>query len=182
MARSPRTWLQIAETAAQVAAGDTSVQTNVDRPDEIGTTARAVDKMVEQLDAARLQRQRDDQGRSDFLAAVGHDLRTPLSSMQAGLEALQDGFVDDAPEMIHRLLGNLATLERLVDDLGVLGRVEAGGLAPVSVDLAELADETVDRLKSIAQTAGVSLQVSAADPVVVTADPSARGPPDQQPR
>ena len=156
---------QIAQAATQVAAGDTT--------DEIGATAQAVDKMVEQLDAARLQRQRDDQGRSDFLAAVGHDLRTPLSSMQAGLEALEDGFVDDGPEMIQRLLGNLATLGRLVDDLTVLGRVAAGGLAPVSVDLAELADETVDRLISIAKAAGVTLRVSASDPVVVAADPSA---------
>lgn len=164
---------QIAQAATQVAAGDTTVRTSVVRPDEIGATARAVDKMVEQLDAARLQRQRDDQGRSDFLAAVGHDLRTPLSSMQAGLEALEDGFVDDGPEMIQRLLGNLATLGRLVDDLTVLGRVAAGGLAPVSVDLAELADETVDRLISIAKAAGVTLRVSASDPVVVAADPSA---------
>ncbi len=112
---------QIAQAATQVAAGDTTVRTNVVRPDEIGATARAVDKMVETArrgsDPASARRP----GRSDFLAAVGHDLRTPLSSMQAGLEALQDGFVDDGPEMIQRLLGNLATLGRLVDDLGVLG-------------------------------------------------------------
>ena len=166
---------QIARTAELVAAGDTSVRTRVYRPDEIGTTARAVDEMVAQLDSAKTQRDRDEQGRRDFLAAVGHDLRTPLSSLRAGLEALQDGLVVDEEVMLHRLVGNLGTLERLVDDLSILGRVEAGGIVPVAIDLAELADETVDRLVTVAQANQVELKVLAPDRVIVEADPSAVG-------
>lgn len=166
---------QIARTAELVAAGDTSVRTLVYRPDEIGTTARAVDEMVAQLDSAKRQRERDEQGRRDFLAAVGHDLRTPLSSLRAGLEALQDGLVVDEGVMLHRLVGNLRTLERLVDDLSILGRVEAGGIVPVAIDLAELADETVDSLVTVAQANRVELNVQASDRVIVEADPSAVG-------
>lgn len=166
---------QIARTAALVAAGDTSVRTDVKRPDEIGTTARAVDEMVTQLDAAKRQRDRDEQGRREFLAAVGHDLRTPLSSLKAGIEALQDDLVEDEPVMLHRLAGNVRTLERLVDDLSILGRVEAGGIVPVPIDLAELADETVDSLVTIAEASKVELKVDAIDPVMVAADPSAVG-------
>ena len=166
---------QIARTAELVAAGDTSVRTRVYRPDEIGTTARAVDEMVAQLDSAKRQRDRDEQGRRDFLAAVGHDLRTPLSSLRAGLEALQDGLVVDEDVMLHRLVGNLGTLERLVDDLSILGRVEAGGIVPVAIDLAELADETVDSLVTVAQANRVELTVQAPDQVIVEADPSAVG-------
>ncbi|MBK5268922.1 MAG: HAMP domain-containing histidine kinase [Acidimicrobiia bacterium] len=166
---------QIARTAELVAAGDTSVRTRVYRPDEIGTTARAVDEMVAQLDSAKRQRDRDEQGRRDFLAAVGHDLRTPLSSLRAGLEALQDGLVVDEAVMLHRLVGNLGTLERLVDDLSILGRVEAGGIVPVAIDLAELADETVDSLVTVAQANRVELTVLAPDRVIVVADPSAVG-------
>lgn len=166
---------QIARTAELVAAGDTSVRTRVYRPDEIGTTARAVDEMVAQLDSAKTQRDRDEQGRRDFLAAVGHDLRTPLSSLRAGLEALQDGLVVDEEVMLQRLVGNLGTLERLVDDLSILGRVEAGGIVPVAIDLAELADETVDRLVTVAQANQVELKVLAPDRVIVEADPSAVG-------
>ncbi len=166
---------QIARTAELVAAGDTSVRTRVYRPDEIGTTARAVDEMVAQLDSAKRQRERDEQGRRDFLAAVGHDLRTPLSSLRAGLEALQDGLVVDEGVMLHRLVGNLGTLERLVDDLSILGRVEAGGIVPVAIDLAELADETVDSLVTVAQANRVELIVQAPARVIVEADPSAVG-------
>jgi signal transduction histidine kinase len=166
---------QIARTAELVAAGDTSVRTKVYRPDEIGTTARAIDEMVAQLDSAKRQRERDEQGRRDFLAAVGHDLRTPLSSLRAGLEALQDGLVADDGVMLHRLVGNVRTLERLVDDLSILGRVEAGGIVPVAIDLAELADETVDSLVTVAQANRVELKVQASDRVMVEADPSAVG-------
>lgn len=166
---------QIARTAELVAAGDTSVRTDVVRPDEVGTTARAVDEMVAQLDGAKRQRERDEQGRRDFLAAVGHDLRTPLSGLRAGIEAMQDGLVSDQETMLHRLAGNVRTLERLVDDLSILGRVEAGGIAPVSIDLAELADETVDSLVTVAQACRVDLRVDAVDSVMVDADPSAVG-------
>ena len=166
---------QIAKTAELVAAGDTSVRTNVSRPDEVGTTARAVDEMVTHLDAAKRQRERDDQGRRDFLAAVGHDLRTPLSGLRAGIEALQDDLVADEAVMLQRLAGNVRTLERLVDDLSILGRVEAGGIVPVAIDLAELADETVDSLVTIAEASKVQLKVEALEPVMVDADPSAVG-------
>lgn len=166
---------QIASAAKRVAEGDTTVATNVDRPDEIGDTARAVDAMVAELDASKRQRLRDEQGRRDFLAAVGHDLRTPLASMQVGLEALQDGYVDDEEAMIGRLLTNLRALETLVDDLAVLGRVEAGGVDPVSTDLAELADETIEGLTTIARAADVGVAVVATQPVVVSADRGAVG-------
>jgi signal transduction histidine kinase len=81
----------------------------------------------------------------------------------------------DEEVMLQRLVGNLGTLERLVDDLSILGRVEAGGIVPVAIDLAELADETVDRLVTVAQANQVELKVLAPDRVIVEADPSAVG-------
>jgi len=48
----------LASTAEQVAAGDRRVRTGIERPDEIGTVARAVDSMIEQLSAGEDARTR----------------------------------------------------------------------------------------------------------------------------
>ena len=63
--------------------------------------------------------------------AVGHDLRTPLASVQVITEALADGVVDD-PATVQRYLDtarrDLGTLSRLVDDLFVLAQLDSGGV------------------------------------------------------
>ena len=63
--------------------------------------------------------------------AVGHDLRTPLASVQVIMEALADGVVDDAAT-VQRYLAtarrDLATLSHLVDDLFVLAQLDSGGV------------------------------------------------------
>lgn len=74
----------ISTTAEEVGAGNLGVRTGVIRADELGQAAVALDLMAAKLAAA-------DEERRHLLSAIGHDLRTPLGSMQAAVEALQDG-------------------------------------------------------------------------------------------
>jgi signal transduction histidine kinase len=69
--------------------------------------------------------------RRDLIAAVSHDLRTPLASTRALIEAVADG-VAEGPQTEERYLSSarreLAHLSRLVDDLFELARIDAGVL------------------------------------------------------
>ena len=69
--------------------------------------------------------------RADLIAWVGHDLQTPLASMRAILEALEDGVVDD-PETVKRYLGtaqrDVRSLSALIDDLFQMAQLDTGGI------------------------------------------------------
>jgi len=165
----------IADTADQVAEGNLEMRTEVARADEVGRVAHAVDEMAARLAAAAEQRSRDDQARREFFAAVGHDLRTPLASLQAAVEALQDGVAADPARFLAAMDRDIVALSALVDDLFLLAQIDAGFVAmePVPVDLTELADETVEVLRPLATREGVHLRLEADHRVAVMGRPEA---------
>jgi two-component system sensor histidine kinase BaeS len=154
---------RLAGTARRVGEGDLSTQAGLDRPDEVGTVAVAMDGMIESLRAARLEREQAEVARRAFLAAIGHDLRTPLTSMQAAVEALQDGVVEDPDRYLRSMLADLELLSGLVEDLFLLAQIEAGKLEVRTepVDLADLADEAVEAMAPVARRRGVEIDIDA---------------------
>lgn len=160
----------ISRTAERVGAGDLTARTGVDRTDELGRAARALDEMIAALEISENERR-------NLLSAIGHDLRTPLGSMQAAVEALQDGVAPDPPAYLRGLSLDLDHLRHLVDDLFLLSRIDAGRLelSPVGVDLAELADEAVEAVTPTAAKRRVVLKVDAPGHVGVRGDPAALG-------
>ena len=74
--------------------------------------------------------------RRELVAWASHDLRTPLTSMQAMLEAVEDGLADPA-EYLPALNHQVRTLSMLVDDLFELARIDAGVL-PLELHDADL--------------------------------------------
>lgn len=160
----------ISEAASRVAAGDLSVRSDVERSDELGEVARSFDQMVAKLEAMEAERR-------SFVAAISHDLRTPLTSMRAAIEALQDGLAPDPPAYLRGIAHDLEYVGRLVDDLFLMSRIEAGSyqLAVSEVDLAELADEAVEAVTPTAAPRRVRLSVEAPGRVGLTADPAALG-------
>lgn len=166
---------RLAETARRVARGDMTTRTGVDRPDEVGEVARAMDRMVEDLARLEDERQRNEQSRRSFLAAVGHDLRTPLTSLQAAVEAMEDGVAPEPQRYLRSMAGDLRTLAGLVDDMFVLTRIEVGDLdlRPVPIDAVELAEEILEGMRPIADKRAVRLVLAGEGPVPLEADPRA---------
>jgi two-component system, OmpR family, sensor histidine kinase BaeS len=160
----------ISRTAEQVGAGDLSARTGVERKDELGRAASALDKMIATLEASEVERR-------SLLSAIGHDLRTPMGSMQAAVEALQDGVAPDPPAYLRGLSLDLEHLRHLVDDLFLLARIDAGRLelSPVGVDIAELADEAVEAVIPAAARRQVAVRVEAPGQISVHGDPAALG-------
>ena len=163
----------IAATASGIASGDLTRRTRVTRADEVGDLAAAVDGMALTLQEAERVRIRDDVVRREFFAAVGHDLRTPLASLQAALEALQDGLVDDSDRYLSSMKKDTEALTQMVEDLFLLARLESGvvELDLESTDLTEIADEAVEVFRPLAATKSVTLVLNVDERVTALAAP-----------
>ena len=150
---------QLGEVAQQVAAGDLTTRTGIDRDDELGVAGRALDHMVARLSLAEAGRQRMENERRFLLSSIGHDLRTPLSALRAAVESLQDGIAPDPERYLAAMSGQLDAVESLIDDLVVYARIEAGQLRydTTDIDLAELVDETVETMAPVAHRRGLEL-------------------------
>jgi len=119
--------------------------------------------------------QRAKQARDEFVALASHELRTPLTSILGYLEAVLDGDAGELQSDQRRFLGiidrNARRLLRLVDDLLVVARADAGrlGLEPERIDLGQLALECAMGARPAAEERGIVLTVDA-EPVPVHGD------------
>jgi signal transduction histidine kinase len=111
--------------------------------------------------------------RRQLVAWVSHDLRTPLAGIQAMVEALDDGVVEQPDEVrsyYQRLSAETTNLGQLVDDLFELSRIEASALDLTleRVSLGELVSDAVASAAVLAEAKGVEVrgQVDAPPPEV----------------
>ena len=168
---------QLQATAERVGAGDLTVRTNCTRSDELGDLARTLDDMTRQLAEAKGDQERSDQTRRAFLAAISHDLRTPLTAMRVALEALQDDMAPDPDHYLGSLVRDVDALSRLVDDLFLLSRIEAGRLEITAepLDVAELVDEAIEALRPVADRSRVRLALRRSGSTLVAGGPAELG-------
>ena len=150
------------DMSRQVAQGDLAARVEVRSQDEIGMLAAELNSMVEQLEIATAEKERLEASRRELIAAVSHDLRTPLASMRAMVEALNDGVVSDS-DTISRYLSNIQTetkhLSTLIDDLFELSQIDAGvlklHLEPTSIE--DLVSDTLQGMTAQAEQKKVRL-------------------------
>ncbi len=168
---------RMAAVAESVASHDLEARSGIDRRDEVGRLAHSIDEMSAALEKADNARRRDAEARRHFFAAVGHDLRSPLTSLRAALEAVSDGLATDPDRYLRSMTSDLASLESLVDDIFLLARIESGALTveSVPVDVAELADEAIDVMRTVAEQGRIDLRLETPGSVVVPAGPEAVG-------
>jgi signal transduction histidine kinase len=143
---------------------DITIQT--DGNDELATLAADASRMVTQLAEREAERDAADTARRDLVAAVSHDLRTPLTSLRLLADAIEDDLVDadTRRDYLGQMSLHIRTLSALIDDLFELSRLEAGDIqwSMQHVRLDELVAETVEAMR--VQAAAHGVQVSAAIP------------------
>ncbi len=123
-----------------------------DTDDEVQRLAATMNEMLDRLEASQL-RQRE------FVSDASHELRSPIASMRAELEvAVAHPDSADWPAVAQRVLGERDRLERLVDDLLQLARLEEpGAVHHEDVDLDDLVlTEAAHTRRVPITTAGVS--------------------------
>jgi signal transduction histidine kinase len=137
--------------ARALADGNLSARVEVAGADELAALAAQFNQMASQLAAAAEERERLEAVRRDLIAAISHDLRTPLASLRVMTEALADGLVDD-PATTTRYLatmrGQIGHLSGLIDDLFELAQLDAGALR-LELQRASLDDLISDALEGI---------------------------------
>jgi signal transduction histidine kinase len=98
---------------------------------ELEALAEALDRMAGRLQASLAAERVAESRRRDLITAVSHDLRTPLAGLQAVVEAIEDGVVDDPPTLRRYVLEmrrQVETVTGLVDDLFELAALDAGSI------------------------------------------------------
>ena len=139
------------EKILAVAAGELSTRAPVGGPAEIAELAASFNAM-----AAALEQLFD--ARRELVAWASHDLRAPIASMQAMLEAIEDGLASP-DDYLPILRGQVRTLSTLVDDLFELARIDAGVLTLElrRMPVAPLVASALRLLQPEAEARGVAL-------------------------
>ena len=113
---------EMAAAARAMAKGDYDKRVTATSRDEVGELARAFNKMA--ADLAEI-----DRIRRDLIANASHELRTPISALQAVLENLVDGVASADKQSLQSMLHQVGRLGRLVEQLLDLSRLESGATA-----------------------------------------------------
>ncbi len=165
--RAMRPVQAITHTARQISETDLHRRLELKQRDELGELAATFDRMLDRLEAA-FARQRQ------FTADASHELRTPLSIVD--LEATRALAHDLTPQAYQQSITTIQQenrhMTRLVDDLLVLARADAGQsrIKHEEVDVSEIVVDTVERLASLAQQAGMMIKVAPLPELTIMGD------------
>ena len=129
--------------AEAIGAGDLDVRVKETGDDEISAVARALNGLAETL-------QREEELRKESVAALAHELRTPVMGLLARVEAAQDGVFDDEAANLAAMRDEALRLTRLLDDLSALADAQRPGLL-LSGELVDLSAVAAGPAEALAQ-------------------------------
>lgn len=145
---------QMMRASRHIAAGHYHERVNVVSEDELGQLARSFNQMAHSLEQTETMRR-------DLIANVTHELRTPLTSIKGYMEGLIDGVLSPEPGTYQQVYREADRLQRLVNDLQELSRVEAGAyeLNRSPLQITKLIEQTAARLRPQFEEKGVNLEL-----------------------
>jgi signal transduction histidine kinase len=162
----------MAQAASRISEGDFSARVSVPGRDEVARLAGAFNRMAARLQEADADKRALDSARRDLVAWASHDLRTPLASLRAMLDALADGVVTD-PVTVARYLqqsqAEIGRMSALIDDLFELAQLDAGNLV-LRAEASALSDLISDTLEGFTARA-LARQVTLTGAVEPGVDP-----------
>jgi two-component system, OmpR family, sensor kinase len=128
--------------------------------DEVADLAHTFEDMLRELSAARGETEATLARQREFVADASHELRTPLTSILANLELLETELEGERREMAESALRSSRRMRRLVADLLLLARADAGREAPaVPVDLSAVAREAAAEALALSSDHPLSLDL-----------------------
>lgn len=129
-----------------MAEGDYSARVQTSTPGELGELAHTFNEMATRLETDVDELRRQELSRRELIMNITHDLATPLTAIAGLGEALVDGINqnhEDYEETGRIIVRETHRLRRLVKDLHMMAKAEAGAMQPIrrAVRLAILVDE-----------------------------------------
>jgi signal transduction histidine kinase len=151
----------------QLAGGNLAVRVMSGGSRELSKLASAFNQMAAKLEeSARIQAEME-QNRKELIAAISHDLRTPLSSLRVMSEAISDGITDEQQTKLYlgRIRNETIYMDGLIEDLFELSQLDAGKvkLKLEKSNLADLISDTIGGLQAQAETRWQNLSGEIAD-------------------
>ncbi len=153
---------KLVEGTQRVAAGQLDTRVMAGGSRELSELARTFNKMASQLETAFKKQQEMEQNRKELVAAISHDLRTPLASLRLMTEAVSDGVADEQQTRVflERMRGEVEYMTGLIEDLFELSQLDAGAikLHKERGNLADLISDTLESLRGQAEAKKQELQ------------------------
>lgn len=121
--------------------------------DEFAQLGSTFNEMAESIEEGMQKLKEADSQRSQLIANISHDLRSPLTSIRGHLETLllEENNISEAEkrEYVEITLRNVAGFQRLVEELLDLARFESGQIVPekLQFSLAELIQDVVLKMR-----------------------------------
>jgi two-component system sensor histidine kinase MprB len=164
---------RLTAAAEHVARTEELTPIEVEGEDEIGRMARSFNAMLASLSQSRDRQQR-------LVADASHELRTPLTSLRTNLDLLAQSFRGgsggtgmspaDRDELLGDVRGQVEELSMLVGDLVELAREDAPEVSAVGIDLAEICERALDRVRRRAPSLRFAVEL---EPWLLDGDPTA---------
>jgi signal transduction histidine kinase len=160
--------IQMEEITKKFAAGQLEERVPSSEIPEVDQLATSFNRMAATLEGV-------EQRRRELVSDLSHELRTPLTILRGYLEGLSDGTIEPSTEIYDRLAKETTRMQRLVNDLQELSKMEAGYL-PIDarpLDLRPLLTGIVQRFADqlIAEDSPKLLLDVPAEAPMVNADP-----------
>ena len=128
--------------------------------DEVAELANTFEEMLRELSAAREEAETTLARQRKFVADASHELRTPLTSILANLELLESELAGEQRDMADSALRSSRRMRRLVGDLLLLARADAGREVPRGpVDLSAVAAEAAQEASVLSHAHPLALDV-----------------------
>jgi len=158
----------ITQEARTIEAQDLSRRLPVTNPqDEIGQLTRVLNSLLSRLEATFAQMLR-------FTADAAHELRTPLAVLRCGMEVTvsKARSPTEHQQALATYIGEVAHLARIVDDLFMLARADAGKqeLVRAELSLSGLVCEMYEQVEIMAEVKELHVSLSVSDEVSVLGD------------
>jgi signal transduction histidine kinase len=138
--------MRLSAVARAFGAGDTTARARLQRSDEIGDLARTFDEMADRVTTLL-------KAEKELVANVSHELRTPLSRIRVVLEMASERDAARVRRYLAEIAEDLAELERLVDDVLAMARLDLGQGRPGDAGPLSLRAEPTDPAKLCADAA-----------------------------
>ncbi len=138
----------------KITSGDLSARVDVVGRNEIGSLAENYNHMADRL-------QKTENSRQTLLSDIAHELRPPVSVIQANLEMIIDGVYTADEERMKSLYEETRILTGLISDLRLLSDLESGaaGMNMDRISLSGLLDETCVKLRPLFEDKGIPLNL-----------------------
>lgn len=157
---------RVARALDRITRGDLSSEVEEGGAREIALIGASANRL-------RLQLQREQDLRRQWVHDIAHDLRTPVAALRAQFEGMRDGVLGVSPERLDKVLREIDRVQELVADLEELMRLESPEmrLSPAGVEAAALVEEARERFQRALEAKGIRFR-SEVQSVSLRADPA----------